>query len=308
MDISGVLANVSVIIPTFNRAELVAQVLPSYLQFCSVKEVLVVDDGSSDNTREVLARLQEVDSRVRPLLHPTNRGMEAARNTGLSYATGDLILISEDDLELSTGSLDVLVDHMAESGADIIAGRRIWMRSGESREEALHRADRDRRPPINTRMLDVNSSVSAQDDLRVPLVNATMLVRQDVLDDVRFAGCYKGNAWREESDFQLTALEKGYSVFFCPHAIFFHHDRPRIGRNRGRVKGDIQVLYWIFRNNLIFLRRHYPYLKQHYPESLWLGSPHLTSVAYLIHRAVWLIKSEVRRGFDAARQFILSHE
>ncbi|MGA9753776.1 MAG: glycosyltransferase family A protein [Desulfobaccales bacterium] len=87
---------VSVIIPTYNRAALVGQALAS-VQAQSFRdfEVLVVDDGSTDATPEVLAGWRE----VRVLRHPRRRGVSAARNTGVACARGEwLAFLDSDDL------------------------------------------------------------------------------------------------------------------------------------------------------------------------------------------------------------------
>lgn len=288
---------ISVIIPTFNRADILLRVLPSYLQFSEVGELLVVDDGSHDRTAQVVAMFAATDERIKLLQHAKNRGMTFARNTGIENAVGDLVLFSEDDLELASGSLSTLVAHMNTSGADIIAGRRIWMRIGETQEKALARANKKRWKVVNTRLMEHYSHATAADDLAVPLVNATMLVRREVLETVQFANCYPGNAWREESDFQLTALENGYKIVFCPHSLFFHYDRSMAGRGRNRFKADLVYLYWMYRNNLTFLRRHRGYLSQHIPKSLILNSPYITNLIYIVYRAVLLAQTEIRRAW-----------
>jgi GT2 family glycosyltransferase len=292
---------VSVIIPTFNRADMLAQVLPSYLQFAVVGEVLVVDDGCTDRTAEMITVFAQANPRVRLLKHQTNRGMTFARNTGMQSAQGDLVMFSEDDLALAPGSLDVLVEHMQRSGADIIAGRRIWMRIGESQEQALARANSRRWPVVNTRLMEHYSHAVTPDDVAAPLVNATMLVRREVLATVQFANCYPGNAWREESDFQLAAQAQGFKVVFCPHALFFHHDRAIAGRGTSRLKSDIRYLCWMYRNNITFLRRHQSYLVENIPEALVLNSPVLTSTLYMGYRTGLLAQTELRRAWRSRK-------
>jgi glycosyltransferase involved in cell wall biosynthesis len=72
------MTSVSVIIPTYNRAEMLAQVLPSYLQFAVVGEVLIVDDGCTDGTADLVAGLAQVDPRIKALKHRVNQGMTYA--------------------------------------------------------------------------------------------------------------------------------------------------------------------------------------------------------------------------------------
>src|SRR5690349_2852214 len=94
-------ALVSVVIPTFNRAYCIAQTIDSALaQTHENIEVLVVDDGSKDNTAELIAEKYKREPRVR-YLPQKNQGVAAARNYGLSAARGEYIaLLDSDDLWL----------------------------------------------------------------------------------------------------------------------------------------------------------------------------------------------------------------
>ena len=86
--------SVSVIMPTFNRAGLIAESLRSlFEQTYPISEILVVDDGSTDNTSEVVA---EFADRVR-YVKRENGGKNAAINTGLTKVSGDLVWIMDDD-------------------------------------------------------------------------------------------------------------------------------------------------------------------------------------------------------------------
>ncbi len=286
---------ISVVMPTYNRAEILAKVVPKYLQSDLVGEVIIVDDGSQDNTKTVVTELMERDGRIHYIGHQVNQGRTYARNSGIDYARLELILITEDDVAPSPDSLEILSSHLASSNGDIIAGRRIWLRLGESELEASIRADRSRRPPVDRRFLDHNSHAQTAVDVQVELLGATMLVRRHIVSQIRFANCYAGNAWREESDFQLLAASAGFRLIFCPHAVFYHYDRHMAGRGSNRIKSGLNYIYWIFRNNIIFLQRHREYLKTNIPESLILGSPILSSLLYTAYRSVWLIWLESRR-------------
>jgi GT2 family glycosyltransferase len=286
---------ISVVIPTYNRAKVLERVLPGYLQSELVREVVVVDDGSLDNTKTIVSKLMEREQRIHYIQHQENRGRTYARNTGIDSAHSELILITEDDVVPAAGSLEILSSHLAESKGDIIAGRRIWLRLGESEQEAIQRANRSKSPPVNRRFLDHNSHALTATDVQVELLGATMLAKRGVFSKVRFANCYGGNAWREESDFQLLAASSGYRLIFCPHSIFYHYDRAMAWAGSSRIKSDLDYIYWIFRNNLIFLQRHREYLKKNIPESLILGSPILSSVLYSVYRSAWLLQLESRR-------------
>jgi|GEM_PF-431551 len=105
------LPKVSVVIPVYNQAEFVGDAICSVLsQTFANFEVLVVDDGSSDDIAGVLSRFH--DERIRLLRHGRNRGLPAARNTGMRAARGELIALLDADDLFHPDKLQVHVDYM----------------------------------------------------------------------------------------------------------------------------------------------------------------------------------------------------
>jgi glycosyltransferase involved in cell wall biosynthesis len=95
---------VSVVIPTFNRGYIIKEALRNIdLQTWKDFEVIVIDDGSTDNTEEILRKVPSSNSRVRYVRHETNRGVSAARNTGILSSNGEYIaFLDSDDRWVST--------------------------------------------------------------------------------------------------------------------------------------------------------------------------------------------------------------
>lgn len=91
---------VSVIIPVYNRANVISRAIRSVLQqsYLSI-ELLVVDDGSTDGTQDIVEKWSEVDPRVRLVEHGKNKGGSAARNTGIKHAKGKYIAFLDSDDE-----------------------------------------------------------------------------------------------------------------------------------------------------------------------------------------------------------------
>lgn len=294
--------HVGIVIPTYNRAALLTQVLPSYLSAGCALELIVVDDASTDHTQSAIRHIAASESRLYYVRNEKNLGAPASRNRGAHLLHTKWVLQSEDDLELAPNCLETLVSHAHETGADIIAGRRIWMRLGESKARAIARANLSHRPLFNEYFLDHNSHAITIDDVETPLLDGTMLIRRELFDHIQYYEPYGGQStWREESDFQVSALEMGYKLIFCPHAISFHHSRSSQSFGRNRIKSTVVYAYRVYRNNLGFLRRHQPYLQTHYPKSLLLGSPELSALRYGAYRALWLLITEVVRSVRTLR-------
>ena len=98
---------VSVVIPTYDRAETLPRAIDSALeQTIDDLEVVVVDDGSTDETPSVLADYAAADARVRTVVHATNRGANVARNTGIEHARGEYVAFLDSDDEWRPGKLE----------------------------------------------------------------------------------------------------------------------------------------------------------------------------------------------------------
>lgn len=112
---------VSVIIPTYNRADFLEAAAASvFKQTFTDFEVIIVDDGSRDNTGDVCERLCAIDSRVR-YIHQENTGLPGARNTGIRAARGEFIaLLDSDDLWVPTKLEKQLAVVERDPGIDIV--------------------------------------------------------------------------------------------------------------------------------------------------------------------------------------------
>jgi glycosyltransferase involved in cell wall biosynthesis len=115
---------VSVVIPTRDRLALLREAVASVLvQDIPSWEVVVVDDASSDGTSSALTHLE--DSTVRVLRHEHNQGKGAAIRTALPYATGDLVIIQDADLEYDPEDYPELLKPIQKAGADLVLGSRL---------------------------------------------------------------------------------------------------------------------------------------------------------------------------------------
>ena len=99
-------SNVSIIIPTYNCARLIGRAIESVLnQTYRDFELVIVDDGSTDNTEEIIKEFQKKDERIKYICHDKNKGGSAARNTGIKVARGEYIAFQDSDDEWLPGKL-----------------------------------------------------------------------------------------------------------------------------------------------------------------------------------------------------------
>lgn len=116
---------ISVVIPVYNESATIAELISRVQGVDISKEVIVVDDGSTDGTRDVLARLEKRYDNLRVFLQAKNRGKGAALRTGFELATGDFVLVQDADLEYDPADYPALLKPLIEGKADVVYGSRF---------------------------------------------------------------------------------------------------------------------------------------------------------------------------------------
>jgi len=117
---------VSVIIPCFNEIDTVELVLDRVQSVNMADEIVIVDDGSVDGTRDVLKRLEsENRPNLRIVYHEQNQGKGAALVTGFRYAKGDVFLIQDADLEYDPRDYPILLKPIREGISPVVYGSRF---------------------------------------------------------------------------------------------------------------------------------------------------------------------------------------
>src|SRR5579871_3048044 len=115
----------SVVIPVFNERHFIEEIIARVQAVPIPKEIVVVDDGSSDGTRAILDRIGRAMDNVRVVLHAVNQGKGAALRTGFAYAKGDVVLVQDADLEYDPAEYPRLLQPIIENQADVVFGSRF---------------------------------------------------------------------------------------------------------------------------------------------------------------------------------------
>jgi len=113
----------SVVIPVYNEIRTIKEILNQVQSVPQDKEIIVVDDRSTDGTREWLTQIS--NNNITVLFHPVNTGKGAALRTGFEHVTGDIVVIQDADLEYDPSEYGRLIEPILDGRADVVYGSRF---------------------------------------------------------------------------------------------------------------------------------------------------------------------------------------
>lgn len=115
----------SVVVPVYNEVHTLRELLRRVREVPIPMEIILVDDCSTDGTRDLLRTLERDEPDLKILYHEVNQGKGAALRTGLKFATGDLIIVQDADLEYDPAEYPQLIQPIVEGKADVVFGSRF---------------------------------------------------------------------------------------------------------------------------------------------------------------------------------------
>lgn len=261
--------NVTVIVPSYNRAHLLTKTIPSYIQ-PFVKEIIVVNDGSVDNTIQVLNDLKHQYPIIRYLSLSKNSGQTTAKNTAIDLVTTDWIYFGDDDSVLKDGSVDKLMATALKYRADIVGARALYMRPGEEEMDIGNVLERHDRIGYNYKdIIDLNKFIfdfgmKYPYPIQVPFCHACILCKTQTAKEILFDVGYKGNAFREETDFIVRCSKKGATIFYDSEACQLNLPMNISSGGTHKFKKIRTHYYFWIKNNWRFLRRNWDFLREKY--------------------------------------------
>ncbi len=116
---------ISVVIPVYNEVNTIEEIVKRVQAVKLHKEIIIIDDGSTDGTREKLEALAQKKKDIKIVTHNKNRGKGAALRTGFSLVIGDIVIIQDADLEYNPEDYAKLLEPILDERADVVYGSRF---------------------------------------------------------------------------------------------------------------------------------------------------------------------------------------
>lgn len=218
------------IIPVFNEAGTILKVLERVKQVPIEKEVIVVDDASTDGTRSLLEKGGEG---VNVLLHETNQGKGAAIRTALAHVTGELVVIQDADLEYDPSEYLHLMAPILEGKADVVYGSRFL--GGPHRVLFFwHAVGNKIITSLSNMMTDLNLS---------DMETGYKIFKAEVLRKITI----ESNRFGFEPEITAKIAQLGCRIYEIPISYW---GRDYSEGKKISWKDGIAALYWIIRYNL----------------------------------------------------------
>jgi len=190
---------ISVVIPVYNEVSTIREIVVRVQAVDLNKEIIIVDDGSTDGTRELLQEITLSHENVRVLYHDRNQGKGAALRTGFEGATGDIVIIQDADLEYDPREYPVLLEPILDGRADIVYGSRFL--GGPHRVLFFWHY-------LGNKFLTLLSNALTNLNL-TDMETCYKVFRREVLNDIQL----KSNRFGFEPEFTAKIAKKGFRIY-----------------------------------------------------------------------------------------------
>jgi len=231
----------SVLIPVYNEERTLEEVVRRVRSIELAKEIILVDDGSKDRSREILTQLQQQSERapdplneIRVFFQPNNQGKGAAIKVALDHARGDVIIIQDADLEYDPQDYPALLEPIERGLADVVYGTRF---AGGGAHRVLFFWH-----SLGNRMLTLISNMLTNLNLSDMEVGYKMF-RAEVLKSIKL----ESKRFGFEPEVTLKLAKKGYRFYEVPIS---YHGRTYQEGKKITWKDGFSALYYMLRFRL----------------------------------------------------------
>jgi glycosyltransferase involved in cell wall biosynthesis len=196
----------SVIIPCYNERATVAELLRRVNEVPIDKEIIIVDDKSTDGSKDVVAALARQWPEIRHLLQPTNQGKGAAIRRGIQEARGDIVIIQDADLEYDPEEYPKLIQPILDGHADVVFGSRF---EGYPRRVMLywHR--------LGNNLLTFLSNMTTNLDL-TDMETCYKVFRREVIQSINL----QSDRFGIEPEITAKVAKRGYRIYEVPISYY----------------------------------------------------------------------------------------
>ncbi len=192
---------ITVLIPAYNEKNTIKDIIKRVQKTGLANEILVVDDGSTDGTREILSEMNHSGA-IRAIFHEKNQGKGAAVRTGINNATQDVVIIQDADLEYDPRDYPALIRPIDEGIADVVYGSRFL---GGARRPVLYWN------MVANKILNLITNVLYNNILSDMETGYKVFKREAVKDMV-----FKSHRFDFEPEFTAKVLKKKIRIFEVP--------------------------------------------------------------------------------------------
>lgn len=201
-----VLQKLSVIIPVYNEVQTISQIVNQIraVEMSMEKEIIIVDDYSTDGTRDVLAAEEAVNSDVRVFLHQKNQGKGASVRTGLQHISGDVVIIQDADLEYDPRDYTSLLRPIREGRSKVVYGSRFL--GGEHKAMYFWHA-------VGNRLLTLTTNILFDTTL-TDMETCYKVFTADIAHELDL----QSNRWGFDPEITAKILKQGNRIYEVPIA------------------------------------------------------------------------------------------
>lgn len=196
----------SVVMPIYNEKQSVLKIIDKVLKLDMLKELIIVDDGSGDGTKELLTK-EEFGPKVKKIFHEKNLGKGAALRTGFREARGEIVAVQDADMEYDPEEFKDLTGPIQKGVADVVYGSRLWGGKPQRAHMFWHL--------VGNRFLTLIADILYNTTL-TDIETCYKVFRRGVLNELHI----KSNGFSVEPELTAKILKKKFRIYEMPISYY----------------------------------------------------------------------------------------